>query len=568
MATYDEWNSAIADAFTKGVPLGAPVYLAIDDEELAAIGAAAFGDGAPGTGGWAGDFCRAVRARVVTAAGHVQLGLQSSGGEPPACVAFLAAMVLAASRMADGADFSELNYFNRLREILGFGAPASGQNRPKGLDKGEKDEEPLWLAWNRWLEKQGLLPTAARGPDGHRKYINYPLSQALLREADRQHLEDVFDRRAGSIPLHCDPQSLAAIVEAQRWPTSHLRELMGQDALRRAAAQDAVFEAYESWKAGQRATGSAVRGNVRPLRAGLFREEDPILGTVSYRLLSRMRRGRDTAARPSLVQDGDTYRLRPLREGWYEPTGAVSVLTLNDGARFPLTGLPGIDAVELPQRSFWMLVPEPEDPESGLFASWGPPRLGEPFILLARHSLTRDLQLLKDEGLVQWDGEPRDTLTGWAEFHGFLAVSEAWDGVHTEDLQLFLELRPRGTLSISVSGGLRSPAGAWLEGYGPQVVVHGFEGDGEVLVAAQSSTTPDRRVPFRVNRPVESLRWDRDGTYLLRAETGSESSEARIVRIESWDQLRRSTPESPETQVFDHPLINGATVLAGGGSST
>jgi len=43
MRTYDDWNSAITDAFTRGVPLGAPVYLAIDDADLASIGAAAFG---------------------------------------------------------------------------------------------------------------------------------------------------------------------------------------------------------------------------------------------------------------------------------------------------------------------------------------------------------------------------------------------------------------------------------------------------------------------------------------------------------------------------------------------
>ncbi len=203
-----------------------------------------------------------------------------------------------------------------------------------------------------------------------------------------------------------------------------------------------------------------------------------------------------------MEQDGEAHQLRPMREGWYEPTGAISEQILRHGARYLLSGLPGIDAVELPQRSFWMLVPEPDDPESGLFASWGPPRLGEPFILLARDSLTRDLQLLKDEGLVHWDGEPRDTLPGWAELRSFLAVSEAWDGVHTENLQLFLELRPRGTLSISVFGGLRSPSGAWLEGYGPQVVVHGFEGSGEFVVSSQVAGPSDLRVPFQVNQPV------------------------------------------------------------------
>lgn len=561
MISYEDWNFAIAHAFTKGVPLGAPVYLAVDDQELGNIGAT-LGDGALAWSATSEEFCRALRSKVVVD-GAVQpsrLVRQRSNDEAPDCVAFLAAMVLAASRMAEGADFSELNYFTHLRDILDVSPEPGGQsNRPAGLPRG--DEESLWLEWNDWLGRQGLLPTAGRGPEGAHKYISYPLSQVLLRKADRQHLEDVFDRRAGSVPLHCDPQTLAAIIEAQRWPTAHLRDLMGREGLRRAAAQDAVFEAYEVWEASLRSTESLVNGRARPLMAGLFREEDPMTGAVSYRLLPRMRRGRDTIARPTIEQDGEPHRLRPMREGWYEPTGAISHQTLRNGARYPLGGLPGIDAVELPERSFWMLVPEPDDPESGLFASWGPPRLGEPFILLARDSLTRDLQLLKDEGLVHWDGEPRDTLPGWAELHGFLAVSEAWDGVHTENLQLFLELRPRGTLSISVFGGLRSPSGAWLEGYGPQVVVHGFEGSGEVVVSSQVAGPSDLRVPFQVNQPVQGFGWDRKGAFLLSAETDGERSDSRLVRIESWDQLQLRGPESPEAQMFGDTAINGATVL-------
>lgn len=563
MATYDDWNSAIADAFTKGVPLGAPVYLAVDDEELATIGAAAFGADASGQDGWTENFCIALRTKV-TGAGAVQLSrvrTQRSSGGRPDCVAFLAAMVLAASRMAEGADFSELNYFTHLRDILGVAPEPGGQSkRPAGLPRGE--EQSLWLEWNDWLSRQGLLPTAARGSEGPRKYINYPLSQALLREADRQHLEDTFDKRAESIPLHCDPQTVAAIVGEPRWPTSHLREVMGQDGLRRAAAQDAVFEAYESWRTRASSSDSGAKRVVRPLMAGIFREEDPILGSVVYRLLPRMRRGGNSIARPTMEQDGQTYPLRPMREGWYEPTGCVGESTLTGGARYPLMGLAGVDAVELPERPFWILVPEPDDPESGLFASWGPPRLGEPFILLARESLWQDLQLLKDEGLVHWDGERWPTLTGWLELHGFLAVSEAWDGVHTGNLQLFLELRPRGVLSISVSGGLRSPSGGWLEGFGPQVVVHGFEGSGDLVVSADTAGVSMQAIPFKVNQPVEGLIWERAGVFLVEARTNDESSEARLVRIESWDGLARCTPADPLTQSFGVSTIAGARVEA------
>lgn len=566
MPTYEQWNTAIVDAFTRGVPSGAPVYLAVDDEALEEVGAASF-PGVEPQAAWVEDFRQALRAKLIGAA-RVQLGRidgQRSADGPPDCVAFLGAMVLAACRMQQQANISELSYFQHLREFLGVdedpGPPPS--SRPAGMPSGR--EEPLWEAWNGWLSRRGFLPTASRGPEGGHKYINYPLSQALIREADRQHLDTVFRGRAARIPQHCDPQTLAAIAGDPNWPTAHLREVMS-DGARRAAAEEVLFEAYESWKAGQHSGAASAGTGNRPLIAGLYREEDPIGGTVGYRLFARMRRGRDSTLRPTITQEGQDQVLRPMREGWYEPTEVhLDVGSVDAGARYPLAGLPGIDAVELPQRAFWMLVPEPEDPASGLFASWGPPRLGEPFILLARETLLRDLQLLKDEGLVVWDGEPRLTLPGWVELHGFLAVSEAWDGVHTQDPQLFLELRPRSTLSISVSGGLRSPTGAWLEGYGPEVVVHGFEGTGEIARSDLSGTAAGDSVVFQVNVPV-SLQWGRAGTFRVVASTGTEESPPRLVRVESWDSLQRREPERPEVQVFGEVVVNGATVSAGGGA--
>ena len=34
MATYDEWNNAIAEYFVNGLPSGATVYLSVDEEAL------------------------------------------------------------------------------------------------------------------------------------------------------------------------------------------------------------------------------------------------------------------------------------------------------------------------------------------------------------------------------------------------------------------------------------------------------------------------------------------------------------------------------------------------------
>ena len=67
-----------------------------------------------------------------------------------------------------------------------------------------------------------------------------------------------------------------------------------------------------------------------------------------------------------------------------------------------------------------------------------------------------------------------------------------------------------------------------------------------------------------MNQPVEGLDWDRPGTFELTAETGGERSEARLVRIVSWDQLAVRRPQFPLAQVFGETTIRGATVSLGG----
>jgi len=213
MAAYDDWNSAIADAFTKGVPLGAPVYLAIDDEELASVGAAAFGDDMTGHDGWTDDFCLALRAKVAGGRAVDLSTIESEHAEPPACVAFLAAMVLAASRMAEGAEFSELNYFTHLRDILGWGGAGRAKQPPVDCPAAKRS---LLQEWNDRLRRRGLAHRRPRPEGAHN--TSATRIRGATSEADRNTSRGVRRRAVASV--HCDPQTLAAILEAQRWPTA------------------------------------------------------------------------------------------------------------------------------------------------------------------------------------------------------------------------------------------------------------------------------------------------------------------------------------------------------------
>jgi len=143
---------------------------------------------------WADDFCRAVREAVIIE-GRINLGQlqgRNAAGLPKG-VAFLSVMVLAANNMVDEEEISEDNYFKGLRAILGL--PTSEDGRPPGMKCGIKDEEPLWHEWNNWLMSSGFMPSAHRGRGGRTTYINYPISQSLLRRTDKNRLVQLFSEK-------------------------------------------------------------------------------------------------------------------------------------------------------------------------------------------------------------------------------------------------------------------------------------------------------------------------------------------------------------------------------------
>src|SRR6266508_3536176 len=102
MASYNEWNKAITEHFVS-MPAGETVYLSVDSDVLNEIGQMAFGEIAEAK--WVEDFEAAVRAECVRN-GQIDLfSIRDIGPDgQPRGVAFLAAMVLAAHRMAEEDD--------------------------------------------------------------------------------------------------------------------------------------------------------------------------------------------------------------------------------------------------------------------------------------------------------------------------------------------------------------------------------------------------------------------------------------------------------------------------------
>jgi hypothetical protein len=567
VADYDKWNAAIAEYFVSGLPTGAAVYLSVDDDALVDIGRRFLRAGAADKD-WVEDFLSAVRARCV-AGEEVRLGGVRDPGEDgvPMCVALLGATVLAAHRMADEDVITESNYFTPLRRVLGLADGESG--RPRGLQRGA--EEPLWSAWNRWIVRKGLLPSAERG-QGSAKYIHYPLSQALLRDGDKRRLARVFREAAGShrIGKEWDRDKLAAWLRmnAALFHTQHLRELFQEaEPTRYEAIADAVFDLYDTldWTGREQPGVSGQRATQRRIIGGLYREEDRLAGSISYLLYPREPK-RWEGARLNVLKDGKSQPLREERPGWFMPLWQEDPA---GGKRYEVQGDADVKELALPERDFWIFVRDQENEDSGVLASWRHPGIYESFILLCRKGHAPNMEMLSRTGLLRWDHEFQITggSRGWVEYRQCVITSPDWGAVLAESNDLFDALWPSASATIALRGGLRIPQQrGWLEGYGPELAIHAYEGRLRLVVrdvVRIDSPLVDETVETNnyFELPVQTR-----GDYLLQVYEGGRLLAQQVFRILPWRSLSCAEPQQSYSIRLGSSTLQGAFIGADGGA--
>lgn len=567
MAGYEQWNAVIADYFISGLPTGATVFLSVDDDALVDIGRRFLRAGAANKE-WVEDFLSAVRAKCV-AGEEVRLGGVRDPGEDgvPMCVAFLGATVLAAHRMVDEEAITESNYFTPLRRVLGLADGESG--RPRGLQRGA--EELLWSAWNRWIVRKGLLPSAERG-HGNAKYIHYPLSQALLRDGDKRRLARVFREAAEShrISREWDRDKLSAWLRmnATLFNTQHLRELFQEaEPTRYEAIADAVFDLYDTldWT-GQEQLGSTGQRIQRRIIAGIWREEDRLAASINYFLYPREPK-RWEGAGLHVFKDGKPQPLREERPGWFMP------LWLEDpagGKCYEVRGDAEVKELILPERDFWIFVRDQENEDSGVLASWRHPGIYESFILLCRKKYATSMEMLRQAGLLQWEHKSQiaELSGGWVEYRECVITSPDWDEVLTESNDLFDALWPSASATIALRSGLRIPQQrGWLEGYGPEVAIHAFEGRLRLVVrdivridAPLVDETVETNQYFEL--PVRTR-----GDYLLQVYDGGRLLAQQVFRILPWRSLSCAELQQSYSIRLGSTTLQGALIRTNGEAS-
>lgn len=197
---YESWNKAIHDEFFTGSWAGRPVYLDLDDPTLEKLGEYVLEDSTE----IEVNFIDAVlQTLILDTAGvgaftpHVERLRKWRAADRPGVPPFLALLGFfsrVADQMRSGEGLSASNYLGRLADTVGLDRDDDRARNKLSRDF-RRQSHAFWNALNSWLDEAGgaLGISTARVFDW-RVHVGLPISQALVKEADRERFKNLFSR--------------------------------------------------------------------------------------------------------------------------------------------------------------------------------------------------------------------------------------------------------------------------------------------------------------------------------------------------------------------------------------
>ena len=402
--------------------------------------------------------------------------------EAPPYLALHALAVLAGSRMArePSARVASHNYYARYNELIGRPVD-SGQ--PPGFD----DLGRLWEDLRHWLqedrEERLGRSTVRRHPT--LAHIGYPISQCLLREADRRRLTEFF-RAVGLEPGdEITAGELSTYLRNWARPGCGL-SAQAIDVIQQAPAAVAdeiaeiVAEEFTAWQGellderGRRRAEIALVLEVKQgghwIKAGFWpRRPD------GFPLEFRAR-----------LRNQDQIGLQSVSSGWYGPLPAeVRNKELDNGL---VLEADDFSFAYQPAR----VVPLGESEDLGRWVSVRQVRAAEPHCVIAHASILEDVRRFLGD-----HAEP-----GWRELPGSGNLPEGWkvltqvrisSPASPQEAHL-RPLAPRFGTTSSFEGGLQIASGQYLEGGEPDLWIIVAEGDQPAVEIDGEPLALDERV--------------------------------------------------------------------------
>jgi len=355
-------NEAINDVFLGGRFESRPLHLVLDNEGRKQLGGLLQmrPDEVEG-------HCCSVVARNLAPSGDPYSEIDNlmrrwvlTGRENlPPFTALLYVLSHAAELMVSDGDFRASNYYQRLSGLVAVST--------QRLSLHGRSTAPFWRTFSEWLADTDFRygrPTA-RAVNAN-KYVGVAMSQAIVREEDRQRLHDMFEKYGFSgtdeITETEVEQYVSTWVTTSR-PTRQFKATWRKDELRRRICEVVVAE-LDEWK-------SEVSGE----RHGSERRSSRLSLVLAYRhgLLSRSANiwlGRETSGESVLLEtNGGTHlELGNSTFGGFatlEPRSSISLgptlltgisLTAGSGERFSWDGRATIPFSRSEHGSYWTEV--------------------------------------------------------------------------------------------------------------------------------------------------------------------------------------------------------------------
>ena len=491
-------------------------------------------------------------------------------GTPPV-LPLLAVLTVAAERMASSDGMTENNFYGRVKEVLEF--PDEKRHFEQGY---RRFGERYWGALNKWLEgEDGLrgLPTAVAV--GHR-YVGLPISQVLVREADRERLPHFFIYAGFPPGAVVPPKELEPAFD--RWirrepcPASPALLHHWSGSFGKQRILESVSTALANWN-----------GHI------VHQEGDDIAIQASLALnIGRFPRPRVEFSPIAYLSDADQPRDGEIRtdQGW-EPVElapfATGIMRIGDPQAFDNPSLlEGILEVKdsqtgrtIERRPRRIMVFRRVD-HAGAYLEAEQTMLGEDILVVVRSNgrlVSQVEKILEACARPGWAAYPAGfggLPEGWKLFHGVQILAQPGELVSDTSIDL-RALVPLTNSQLLVSGGLPLPGsarGKWHREALPEVRVvsddpKGFEvklfdlqveddDDDDVLLGEWRRDEAGALVLDLADEELEN------GNYRLELKPASsaQTESTMMIRVRSGDLVDQDqmAKSQPVDQFLDDPL--------------
>jgi hypothetical protein len=560
---YERWNTAVANVVYTAEAAGVHVYLDLDDEVLTAIRDRA----EPNALHAESAFVEAVKGTLVLGHGPADVlrghlrrldewGRESST-EPPPTVALLGLLSLAAGSMREGEGMAANNFYGRLAEVLSVTEEELTRftQAYRKRRNGEAVSNVLWNSLSEWLERlEGNrgLPTAFAFAHAH---IGLPLSQALVRQTDRDKFGDMFASYGlaprSSLPPAVMEQLIDEWIARTPSPASNsLQRKWKRGPAPRERIVDVARLTLETWDGPDESTAEGITVGHREIDSVLLKA---LLRSFPRRqleisLVLPMRSDPHPQTLDALDGDGErvaSVDLVPAASGWLtlaDPAGLDQGSLLGGEVRLRREG-----HSQFMRRRPRRLVPMRFDDMLQSFVECERIQLGEDALVLARSEISPRVAQLLDvaarPGFTQHSHFP-GLPSGWTLFADVQILSsipsQQLEG-QLVDLNL---LQPVASSQVVLQGGLRLPGNIrkWSTWLPPELRVSSESSSPLAARIRSARATGSSTQPPALEKrgPPSVLIWDlvtahlSDGDYEIEIfEDGKLADKPEVLRLRS-----------------------------------